>query len=234
MREKGEIALKKMSSIFQMALYKRGLILWVISSRLQAFFAGFLVFTFIFISSKDSSFLLTVSSMFQVFGFFMILMMYLQTGVPTGISINCLLSYLVVYICRAVAIMLEPGFLPEDASGDWFYRAMEIFGALIIIAILIIIWQSQYFETELEFDRFKCYFIFIFAIVAALIIRPSLSRIRYLNFTWVFSFYVETFAIIPQLMFFVNKVYSPNKIGWGNKRFHRTFCSKSWIFTYLQ
>lgn len=165
-----------------------------------------MLFTFIFISSRDSSFALTVSSMFQVFGFFMILFMYFQTKSISGISLHSLICYLVVYIFRAVAITLEPGFLPEDASGDWFYHAMEISGALIAIAMIVVILRSQQYESESYFDSFKCYFIIIFALIAAFIIRPRLSRVPWMNFTWVFAFYVETFAIIPQLMFFIKKV----------------------------
>lgn len=144
--------------------------------------------------------------MFQVFGFFMILAMYLQTRSISGVSLHSLVCYLVVYIFRAVSITLEPGFLPEDASGDWFYHAMEFLGAGICVALIVLLLRSEKYEYESYFDSFKCYFIIAAALIAALIVRPRLSRVPWMNFIWTFAFYVETFAIIPQMMFFVNKV----------------------------
>jgi len=184
----------------QMMLYKRGLMNWV-------FFGIFVLFVFMFISSKDASFTLTVSSMFQVFGFFMILFMYLTTKSLSGISLHSLICYLVVYIFRTIAIFFEPGFLPEDSSGDWFYHVMELGGALITIALIVIMMNSTQYYTESHFDSVKCYYPLIVAFFAALIIRPALSHSFLLNLIWIFAFYTETFAIIPQLMFFVKKVF---------------------------
>ena len=97
-------------------------------------------------------------------------------------------------------------FLPEDASGDWFYHIMEILGALITISMIVIILNSTQSYTESHMDSVKWYYIAILSLVIALIIRPSISRRFVLNVIWVFSFYVETFAIIPQLMMFIKKV----------------------------
>jgi len=136
----------------------------------------------------------------------MILVLYFQTKSISGVSLHSLICYLVVYIFRAVAITLEPGFLPEDASGDWFYHAMEFSGAVICIVLIVLLLKTQQYEYESHFDTFKCYFIIIFALIAALVVRPRLSRVPWMNLTWTFAFYVETFAIVPQMMFFVKKV----------------------------
>lgn len=69
----------------------------------------FVLFTFIFISSHDASFTLTVSSMCQAYGFFMVLFMYFLTKAVSGISLHSLLCYLVVYLFRTIAITLEQG-----------------------------------------------------------------------------------------------------------------------------
>ncbi len=82
---------------------------------------------------------------------------------------------------------------------------MEILGALITIALIVIIMNSSQYYAESLFDTVKCYYIFAFALAAAIIIRPSISRRWILNFVWVFAFYVETFAIVPQLMLFIKK-----------------------------
>lgn len=95
--------------------------------------------------------------------------------------------------------------MPEDASGDWFYHVMEGLGALITIVMILLVWQSSRYDSE--FDTAKSYYIAAIAFVAALIIRPSISRRTWLNFCWIFAFYIETFAIIPQLMLFVKKVF---------------------------
>ncbi len=84
---------------------------------------------------------------------------------------------------------------------------MEISGALITIAMIVILMNSYQYYAESHFDSVKSYYIIGMACVAALIVRPSISRRFLLNFIWVFAFYIETFAIIPQLMLFVKKVF---------------------------
>jgi len=120
-------------------------------------------------------------------------------------------------------------FLPEDKSGDWFYHAMESLGAIITIVMIIIVWLSPRYENE--FDTVKFYFIVIVAFAFALFIRPAISRRSWLNFFWIFSFYVETFAIIPQFWLFTKKVlFYLIFIGRNNRRLHGPFCGWSRIF----
>lgn len=126
-------------------------------------------------------------------------------------------------------------FLPEDASGDWFYHTMEILGALVTVALILVILNSTQYYSESHFDSFKCYYIIVFAFLAALIVRPSISRRWILNFMWVFSFYIETFAIVPQLMLFIKKGGEIEDFTGhfvASLGFSRVFSLFFWISTY--
>jgi len=60
-----------------------------------------------------------------------------------------------------------------------------------------------------DLDTVKSYYLIILAVVLALLFHSSLNRSFIGDFTWAFTQYLETFAILSQFVLFRNKVPAP-------------------------
>lgn len=81
---------------------------------------------FAFFSSGDFSFVLTLGSLVQMFGFSLIALRTFSSKSVTGLSKNSIICYTICLFSRLVSIMLFDGYLPFDKSGDYVYRFAEL------------------------------------------------------------------------------------------------------------
>ena len=173
-----------------------------------AFWLSGILFTlliFIFVSSKDYSFILVLSSLIQTLAFLIIFLKVYNFQNCSGLSVNTLICYSILLSARLTSTLLFPGYLPSDDSGDWFYQLTEI-SSLICVLVLIYLCKYVYKETsDYMSDTVHFAYLVIPCLVFALVIHTSLNRFFFTDVMWTFSMYLETFAVYPQLKLFLNK-----------------------------
>lgn len=183
---------------YQFKKKKKDIIFWV----------GCVVFTlliFIFISSKDYSFLLVLSSLAQCLAFLIIVLKIINTNNTSGLSRNTLICYLILLISRLSSTIFFTGYLPSDTAGDWFYQLTEITSVGLILVLLYFI-NSKYKETsDTMLDNIYYYYLAIPAYGLALIIHTTLNSFFFTDVNWTFSMYLEAVAIFPQIKLFMTK-----------------------------
>lgn len=184
--------------MFQIKKRKGGIIFWTLGVL-------FILFIFIFISSKEFSFLIIMSSMSQMLGFLIVVWKMYYYKSSSGISLNTVKCYLVIICSRLLSTLFYSGYLPSDEAGDWFYQLTEIITLLSLILLTIFI-SSSYRDTyNIEFDNIYWGYLVLPSLGAALLIHTNLNKNVLTDVAWTFSMYLETVAIYPQIDLFVKK-----------------------------
>ena len=161
---------------------------------------------YIFISSKDFSFFLVLSSLIQTCAFIIILVKVTNYQTCSGLSANTLICYAILLFARLTSTLLYPGYLPSDDSGSWLYQLSDI-ASLLICCLLLYLIYFKYRETSdlLQDGKIPFYFLVIPCYVLALIFKSSLNNNVFCDINWAFSMYLEALAIFPQILLFSNK-----------------------------
>ena len=158
---------------------------------------------FIFISSKDFSFFLVLSSLVQTCAFLIILVKVTNYQTCSGLSANTLICYAILLFARLTSTLFYPGYLPSDSSGSWLYQLSDIL-SLLICCLLVYLIYFKYRETSdvLLDGKIPFYFLAIPCYILALIFRSSLNSNAFCDINWAFSMYLEAIAIFPQILLF--------------------------------
>ena len=161
---------------------------------------------FIFVSSKDFSFFLVLSSLVQTCAFTIILVKVTTYQSCSGLSANTLICYAILLFARLTSTLFYPGYLPSDSSGSWLYQLSDSI-SLFICGLLIYLIYFKYKETSdlMQDGKLPFYILAIPAYILALIFRSSLNSNIFCDINWAFSMYLETFAIFPQILLFTIK-----------------------------
>ena len=193
-----EIISDPQALMFEARKRKKDILFWICG-------IVFTLFIFIFISSKDYSFILVLSSLTQTLAFLIILIKVYNFQNCSGLSINTLICYAMLLSARLTSTLLFSGYLPSDSAGDWFYQLTEI-TSLICVAVLIYVCKYTYKDTsDYITDTIHYVYLALPCFLFALIVHTSLNRFYFTDVMWTFSMYLETFAVFPQLKLFMNK-----------------------------
>ncbi len=119
---------------------KKDVIFWIIGLAI----IGFVYF---FLSSRDYSFLIVLSSFVQMLSFLIIILKVIGYESCSGLSYNSALCYTILLSARLSSTLFFHGYLPSDEAGDWFYQLTEIITLLCSISLLILI-KGKYQENE--------------------------------------------------------------------------------------
>ena len=185
--------------MFELKKRRKDLIFW--GSVIVA-----ILFIFIFISSKDFSFFLVLSSIVQICAFVIILTKVTNYQNCSGFSPNTLICYCILLFARLTSTLFYPGYLPSDSSGSWLYQLTDIL-SLFICGLLIYLIYFKHNETaDIMLDNsIPFYYLVIPTYILAIIIRSNLNDNVFCDINWAFSMYLEAVAIFPQILLFSKK-----------------------------
>jgi len=96
--------------------------------------------------------------------------------------------------------------LPNDTTGNLIFKIQE--GIALVLAAYILYTIMTTFRTSYnqDLDTIKSYYLIGVAAVLALLFHSSLNRSFIGDYSWAFSQYLETIAILSQFVLFRNKV----------------------------
>ncbi|CAD7929651.1 unnamed protein product [Amoebophrya sp. A120] len=154
------------------------------------------------LSDGDFSFLLTLGSMISMCSFSMVAAWIETHKSCQGISVKMLEVYLLVQFGRLVAIVPFEGYLPFDASGDWFYQLVEAL-TFVLAGTIVYLCRVRYPTTYIdEHDVFDTRYIVFPCFAVALVWHPSLNAFMPSDIMWAYALYLEALASLPQLFMF--------------------------------
>lgn len=164
-----------------------------------------------FLSDGDFSFLMTLGSIFSALSFFLLVFKTYTTKSVSGISIKTLQAFGLVFAARLCSILVYEGYLPFDKSGDWFYKACEILGLVMVVGLLLatfIVYSRTYTHTDDSFGAkglpasLGILWLVGPCLLLAVLYHPSLNGNWLTDTAWTFALYLEAVAILPQLVMF--------------------------------
>ena len=185
--------------MFEMRKRRKDLIFW--SSVIVS-----VLFIFIFISSKDFSFFLVLSSIIQTCAFVIILIKVTNYQNCSGLSSNTLICYCILLFARLTSTLFYPGYLPSDSSGSWLYQLSDILSLCICGLLIYLIYFKHNETSDIMLDNsIPFYYLAIPCYLLALLVRSSLNFNMFCDINWAFSMYLEAVAIFPQILLFSKK-----------------------------
>jgi ER lumen protein retaining receptor len=193
-----EVVKDPQTLMFEMRKKRKDVIFWVAGIVLT-------LIVFLFISSKDYSFLIVLSSTVQMLSFVIILIKVYSYQNCSGLSLNTLISYLILLVARLSSTLFFNGYLPSDQAGDWFYQLTEII-SLFCCCVLVYLMMYLFRDTANVYDDtidFK--YLVGPTFLLALLVHTSLNRNFITDCLWTFSMYLEAVAVYPQIYLFQKK-----------------------------
>jgi len=161
--------------------------------------------TFMFCSSFDFSFLLTLSSLVSTASFIMMIIMVVRRRSVQGVSRKMMECYMVVFLSRLVAIVPFEGYLPFDKSGDWLYQSCEGFG-FIGAATICYLSRRLYADTyKADADGLNHVWLLVPTLGVAMVLHTNLDGYLPCDIAWAFALYLEAVTVLPQLCMFMQE-----------------------------
>ena len=162
-----------------------------------------ILFIYIFISSKDFSFFLVLSSLVQTCAFVIILLKVTDRQNCGGLSANTLICYCILLLARLTSTLIYPGYLPNDNTGSWLYQLSDTISMLICCLLIYLIYFKYKETSDLMLDnKIPFYYLAIPSYILGLIVKSNLNNNFFCDTNWAFSMYLETVAIFPQILLF--------------------------------
>lgn len=198
MKNQFQFKMDPQSLMFEIRKRRKDLLFWL-------FGIIAIILIYIFISNKDYSFLLVLSSLIQSLGFLIVVIKVYSYQNTSGLSINTLICYAFLLCGRLSSTVLFYGYLPSDASGDWFYQLTDFFSLCLVLLLIYFITKVYRETSDLFNDSVSYYYLVVPSICLALLVHTTLNNFFLTDVLWTFSMYLEAVAVFPQIKLFVMK-----------------------------
>jgi len=198
-------------------------------------------------SDGDFSFLLTAGSIVRGFAFFLLTFRILSQRSARDLSQKTLIAYVKVFFARLVSVLWQQGYLPFDKSGDFVYQGCEIFSLVMALTALYLTtfqFRDNYNGDADNFASFMPKYTGVAVIalptfILALLVHPHLNNFFVTDAAWAYACYLETFAVVPQLVMMKKNgkgdtvIVEPYTAHWIFSLALARFCHfVFWIFSY--
>lgn len=153
------------------------------------------------LSDGDFSAVLTASSAVQCFGFLLLLFKVRSQETVAGLSSRTLEMYTLVFLFRLSSTLVKNGYIPVDRSGDWAYQAGDAVSLLAVCQLLYCVQVTHKHTYQLELDTLDIWTYLVPAcVLLAVFVHGDLDASPLFDIAWTISLYVDTFALLPQLV----------------------------------
>ncbi|KAK6590949.1 er lumen retaining receptor 1 [Cryptosporidium xiaoi] len=190
-----------------------------------------------YLSDGSFSAILTLSSAFQCFAFMLLASKVNTQCSLSGISLKSQILYSIALTSKLSSTLFFNGYLPVDRSGDWVYQAADVIS--LIITLLLIYWGYTRLKYQYKFEKDTVNVIIpiLFSGLFAVLIHPDLNSYFPADFAWTFSLYLETTAMLPQLIMMTKiggEVETLTSHYLASLAFSRILSFVFWLFSYKE
>jgi ER lumen protein retaining receptor len=161
---------------------------------------------FIFICRKDSSVLMTLSSMTQALSFIIILIKVINFQNCSGISTNSLICFIQVFVLRiSIAIYYSIDYIFWLINTTFYFFSQ--FVSLVICICLLYLIYYKYPETSDKMidNKIPFYYLSVISLVLSILFKPYLFKAWLGDVIWIYCYFLECISIYPQIILFAKK-----------------------------
>ena len=199
--------IKKMTNDPQLLKYevrkrKKDLIFWGISIVI-------VLAIFLFICSKEIYVLQTLSSIIKTLSFIIVLIKVLNFESCSGVSVNSLICFFLSFFCRNFVVIFFNIRLRNfkiDVINSTFNTISEFVSFFIICILLYVVYFKYPVTSDITLDnKMPFYYLIIPAFLLAIPFKPWIYRYWFIDLIWIFSIFLESISIYPQIILFTTK-----------------------------
>jgi hypothetical protein len=199
--------IKKMTNDPQLLKYevrkrKKDLIFWGISIII-------VLAIFLFICSKEIYVLQTLSSIIKTLSFLIVLVKVFNFESCSGVSVNSLICFFLSFFCRNFVVIFFNIRLRNfkiDVINSTFNTISEFVSFFIICILLYVVYFKYPVTSDITLDnKMPFYYLVMPAFLLAIPFKPWIYRYWFIDLIWIFSIFLESISIYPQIILFTTK-----------------------------
>merc|ERR1719379_644897 len=110
------------------------------------------------IADGELSSIIAVGVVFQCGAFVTLAMQVISSGSCAGISARSLALEAGALCCKLSSTVYLDGYLPNDASGDWAYQAVDVCSLALVLWLIyqvVVVHKGTYQEADDKFPAFQ-------------------------------------------------------------------------------
>lgn len=162
-------------------------------------FLGLALCVWHFVAQGEFSAILTMAEMVQCFALVTLAMQVVSSGSANGISARSLALEAAALCCRLSSTTWLNGYLPVDASGDWFYQVVDVCAVLVTIWLLRALMVTHRSTYQISQDSFPAVAVGFTAIVLAALFHADMNDRPIFDALWMAGLNLGVVAVLPQL-----------------------------------
>jgi len=156
-------------------------------------------------SDRDFSTVLTLGSVVQCLGFFLLLQKVKQQKSVAGISSKMLEMYVLVFAFRLSSTLIKQGYLPIDRSGDYIYQAADIASLMLVFQLLWKVHKVYNITYQSSHDTLNIWRAVPVAVLMGVMFHGNLNKSAFFDTTWTIAMNLDTIAMLPQYFMLVKQ-----------------------------
>jgi len=147
----------------------------------------------------DFSVVLTMSSMVQCLGFFLLSLKISYQHTVAGLSSRTLEMYVVFFMFRLGSTLFKNGYLPIDRSGDYIYQIGDIGSLLLVLNMLYSIHKRHRDTYQAQHDTLHIWKAIPACLLLGFCLHGNLNNSPFFDTVWTVSLWLDTITLLPQL-----------------------------------
>lgn len=152
------------------------------------------------VSEYEFSSVLTLSVFFQALAFGLVLLQIENTKTVDGISPKTMTLFAVTFVFRLTSTLFLDGYLPLDRTGDFTYQIADVLSLAMVLKIIHSCYTTYRHTAVCHHDEANVKSIVMVCVALAIFVHPDLNDWVTFDIAWAASLYVDTAAMLPQLM----------------------------------
>jgi len=162
-------------------------------------FLGLAGIVYHFIANGEFSAILTMAEMVQCFALVTLAMQVVSTRSAAGISARSLVLEAAALCCRLSSTTWLNGYLPVDASGDWFYQAVDVCALAVTLWLLHEVMVKRRSTYQADEDTLPIGLLTVVSIALAFVLHSDMNDRPIFDSLWLAGLFLGVLAVLPQL-----------------------------------
>jgi len=164
-----------------------------------ALFGGLGLVTFHWFGEGNFSSISTLAVLLQSLAFTLLAAKSVSTKSAEGISARALALDAFALCCQLSSTTWLQGYLPADASGDWFFQILQVYSLGMVLWLLYRVLVNQKDSYQSEADSCPIGWLIFVCICFASVLHSDLNARPLFDTLWMTGLFASVVAVLPQL-----------------------------------
>merc|ERR1719401_3328055 len=137
--------------------------------------------------------------MLQCLAFALLAVQTIASGSARGISARALALDALALCCRLSSTTWLNGYLPVDASGDWFFQAVDACSLVLVLCLLRHLLMDKRSNYAADEDAFPILPMTVGSFALAALLHADMNNRPFFDAMWMASLLIGVVSVLPQL-----------------------------------